>query len=124
MRKATCLLLAVLLSACSAHMVELDAPMTVVEVDEGVYRLEDSITIKATHAQPLTLRAGTTWRKIGVIEQGNVFDTKDQVVMVNAFDVHEAALVTKDGYVQGFYLKVAKTFVEAQPVSITLKTGE
>ena len=105
-------------------MVELAVPMSVANVGDSEYRLEEAVTIKATHAQPLELRAGTTWRQIGTIEQGNVFDTKDQVVIVNSFDVHEAAIVTKDSYVQGFYLKVAKTFVEAQPVPITLKKGE
>ena len=123
MKRIAYLWLASVLAGCSAHMVELAAPMTVVEIDEGVYRLENSVTVEATHAQPLELRAGTTWRQIGTIEQGNVFDTKDQVVIVNAFDVHEAAIVTKDGYVVGFYLKVAKTFVEAEPVPITLQQG-
>lgn len=112
------------LSGCSAQMVELTAPMSVVVVSEGVYRLEQSVTIKATHATALELRAGTRWRQIGTIEQGNVFDTKDQVVIVNAFDVHEAAIVTKDTHVVGFYLKVAETFVEAEPVPITLMLEE
>ena len=123
MKRLAHMWLALVVTGCSAHMVQLAAPMSVIEIDEGVYRLENSVTVKATHAQPLELRAGTTWKQIGTIEQGNVFDTKDQVVIVNAFDVHEAAIVTKDSFVVGFYLKVAKTFVEVEPVPITLQQG-
>ena len=123
--KLICYAIAVLMvGGCAAQMVALPTPMTVTEVSDGVYRLDQSVTMKAENAQPLVLREGTTWRQIGVIEQGNVFDTKDQVVIVNAFDVHEAAVVTKDGTVRGFYLKVEKTFVAVEPVPITLKLGE
>lgn len=124
MRTITCLCLALILSGCSAQMVELSSPMSVAEVDDGVYRLENAVTIKAAHAAPLGLRAGTTWRQIGTIAQGKVFDTKDQVVIVNSFDVHEAAIVTNNEQVVGFYLKVAETFVEATPVPISLTTAE
>ena len=124
MRRIAYLFLAVFLTGCSAQMVELASPMSVVEIDEGVYRLENTVTVKASHAAPLELRAGTTWQQIGSIAQGNVFDTKDQVVIVNSFDVHEAAIVTNNEQVVGFYLKVAETFVEATPVPISLTTAE
>ena len=124
MKRIACLCLAVFLSGCSAQMVELASPMSVVEIDEGLYRLQSTVTVKAAHAAPLELRAGTTWRQIGTIAQGNVWDTKDQVVIVNSFDVHEAAVVTNNNQVVGFYLKVAKTFVEANPVPISLVTTE
>ena len=120
MRKTVYAWLTIIIAGCSAQMVELSAPMTVIEVDEGVYHLKENVTIQARNAEPIKLRAGTNWRHIGTIEQGNVFDTKDQVVIINAFDVHEAALVTKDGYIKGFYLKASKTFVEAQEVPIKL----
>ena len=124
MKRIACLCLALFLSGCSAQMVELASPMSVVEIDEGLYRLENAVTVKAAHAAPLELRAGTMWRQIGTIAQGSVFDTKDQVVIVNSFDVHEAAVVTNNEKVVGFYLKVAKTFVEAKPVPISLTKAE
>ena len=124
MRKIACLSLALFLSACSAQMVELASPMSVTEIDEGIYRLDNAVTVKAAHAAPLELRAGTTWQQVGTIAQGNVFDTKDQVVIVNSFDVHEAAIVTNNEQVVGFYLKVAETFVEAKPVPISLTNAE
>ena len=124
MRRIACLSLAVFLAGCSAQMIELASPMSVVEIDEGIYRLENAVTVKAAHAAPLELRAGTTWRQIGTIAQGSVWDTKDQVVIVNSFDVHEAAVVTNNNQVVGFYLKVAKTFVEATPAPISLTTAE
>jgi hypothetical protein len=93
-------------------------------IDNGIFVLEQRLTIRAPHAEPLTLRAGTHWRQIGTIEQGSVFDTDDQVVIVNSFDVHEAAVVVSERQVVGLYLKVPKSFVEIQAVQITLTEGD
>lgn len=113
-----------LLSACSVQQVGLSSPLSAVEVSEGQYKLLDSVAITASHAAPTVLRAGTIWTRVGTIEQGNVFTTKDQVVIVNSFDVHEADIVTRDGFIVGYYLKVDETFVEAKPVPIKLEPRE
>ncbi len=111
-----------LLSGCAVSQQTVPAPMTVTEIDTDLYRLDESIEIKARNAQPTRLVAGTRWTRLGSIPQGNVFATSDQVVIVNGFDVHEAHIVTNDGQVVGFYLVVEKTFVEAKPVDIILTT--
>ena len=105
-------------------MVELSAPMAAIAGDDGFYQLEESVEIRARHAAVLELRTGTHWQRIGKIEYGEVFDTSDQVVIVNSFDVHEAAIVVKDASVVGYFLKVAQTFVAAEPVPIILKRVE
>jgi len=124
MNRCPLVIVVAFVSACSTPTVNLSSPMSVTDSADAVFRLEENVTIKAKHAAPLTLRAGTSWRQIGTIEQGRVFDTEDQVVIVNSFDVHEAAIVTKDHYLVGYYLKVSETFVEAQAVPITLLEGE
>lgn len=113
-----------ILFACSANIVEISAPVSIVDADDSIYRLEQGLTIKVSHAAPVVLRPGTTWTKIGTIEQGVIFDTQDQVVIVNSFDVHEAAVVTNDSNIVGFYLKAQKSFVAANPVPITLQLRE
>lgn len=112
------------LNACSAQQVQLSAPMTVASVDDGAYQLVNPVTIRAPRTAPLTLKAGTTWKQIGTIERGRVYDTSDQVVIVNSFDVQEAAVVVDNGMVVGYYLKISKTFVESDPVAINLITKE
>ena len=110
-------------AACSTTVVELAAPMTTVDGDV-IYTVVNNVTIDAPRAAPTVIRAGTTWRQVGTIEQGNVFDTKDQVVIVNSFNVEEAAIVTKDQMVVGYYLKVSGAFVEVNPMPIILKPQE
>ena len=110
-------------AACSTTVVELAAPMTIVDGDVS-YTVINDVTIDARRAAPTVIRSGTTWRQIGTIEQGNVFDTKDQVVIVNSFNVEEAAIVTNNQTVVGYYLKVSGAFVEVDPMPIILKPQE
>ena len=124
LRTTTIVFVAVAFTACSAQQVQLSAPMTVTSIDEGVYQLVDTVTMRAPRTAPLTLRAGTTWKQIGTIERGRVYDTSDQVVIVNSFDVQEAAVVVDNGTLVGYYLKISKTFVESDPVPINLITKE
>jgi len=120
MKLVILLLLSILTAGCATPIVELSAPLSVTEVSSGSYRLQDAATIKIQSAAPVALKAGTVWTQIGTIEQGAVFDTRDQVVIVNSFDVHEAALVVSDGTVVGLYLKALESYVEADPITITL----
>jgi hypothetical protein len=86
--------------------------------------LKESVTIKAYNATPSVLNAGTTWFEVGYINQGDVYRTKDQVVIVNSFDVHEAYIVVKDSTVVGYYLPIENTFIESEPMSINLSKME
>lgn len=82
--------------------------------------LVDDVTMKAKRSRATNLKAGTRWSRIGSIEQGDVYNTKDQVVILNSFDVHEAAIVVDGDMIVGYFLKVEETFVEAEPVSVNL----
>jgi hypothetical protein len=69
---------------------------------------------------PTRLKAGTRWRQVGSIEQGAVFATQDQVVMVEASNNYEAQLVVADGCLKGFYLPVERTFVAvSRPIPLS-----
>lgn len=83
-------------------------------------RLAAPVTIKASAAGNQTLRADTTWMRVGSIAHGDVFHTKDQIVIIDSFNVFEADIVVKDGKVVGYFIPVGSRFVVAQPVAINL----
>jgi len=71
---------------------------------------------------PTHLKAGTRWHRVGQIQYGTVYSTKDQIVEVEASNIYEAQLVMTDQTVKGFYLPVEKTFTPAShPVSIAIE---
>jgi len=117
------ILLVLLLSACSATQVRL-ATQLQPSSDSALYVLEHSVKIQAANSNASTLKQGTQWAAVGSIEQGIVYRTKDQVVVVNSFDVHEGYIVVKDAQVVGYYLPVEKTFVETEPKAISLNKME
>ncbi|MDJ0793633.1 MAG: hypothetical protein QNI98_05245 [Woeseiaceae bacterium] len=110
--------IALTLVACSATVVNLAEAMDESDLDPTRYRLAEAITIEAPRTADLKLRADTQWSHIGTISHGRVFDTKDQVIIVNSFNVYEAAIVVKDGNIVGYYPKVAKAFVATRPVPL------
>ena len=118
MRIALLVSIALTLVACSATVVNLAEAMDESDLDPNRYRLAETITIEAPRTADLKLRADTRWSHIGTISHGRVFDTKDQVIIVNSFNVYEAAIVVKDGNIVGYYPKVAKAFVATRPVPL------
>ena len=114
------LLSSLVLVACSAQQVQVSQALVRETADDGMYVLERGVVIEAKNTKDLTLRSGTRWSKIGEIDHGDVYDTRDQVVIVNSFDVHEASIVVRDSMIVGYYLEVEETFVESEPVSIAL----
>ncbi len=52
------------------------------------------------------VRAGTHWRYIGSLAQGDVYKPIDSTFTVEGAHIHEAYLVLKDGVLVGFYLPV------------------
>lgn len=108
------------LAACSAQQVNISTPLSNAIPDDASMVLVDDVTMKAKRSRATNLKAGTRWSRIGSIEQGDVYNTKDQVVILNSFDVHEAAIVVDGDMIVGYFLKVEETFVEAEPVSVNL----
>jgi len=116
-----CFLMACAFISCAAKQVMLQSQLTMnLDGANIVFELKEDITIKASNAKPTTLKSGTHWINVGMIEQGTVYKTKDQVVIVNSFNVHEGYIVVTQDNVVGYYLPVEKTFVETKPVIIKL----
>lgn len=87
-----------------------------------VFILKQDIRIGLGAGYQTQLRTGTRWRQIGRTPHGDVFTTRDQVVKVEASNIHEAQVVMQGRSVTGFYLPVEKTFVAVkQPIPITIE---
>ena len=56
------------------------------------------------------MKKGTTWDFVGTISSGDVFRTKDQILTVEASNIHEAYIVVSSDKLVGFYLPVEKSF--------------
>lgn len=71
---------------------------------------------------PTILRFGTVWRRVGEIEAGAVYFTEDQIVKVEASNIHEARIVVSGGRLVGFYLPVEKTYAPlGEPLTLEMK---
>jgi hypothetical protein len=65
------------------------------------------------------ISAGTVWRCVGSIPQGQVFKPLDSVLMVEAGNNYEGLLVVSDNRAVGVYLPVESAFVTARsPVDL------
>lgn len=111
------------LSACSVNQQRLSTALIPI-TDSTKYELQSSIILKAANAADTLLKQGTRWVEVGTIHQGRVFRTKDQVVIVNSFNVHEGDIVVKESQVVGYYLPVEGTFVSTDITKINLQKME
>ena len=112
-----------LITSCSANQIILQSQF--VPSDASLlFKLQENVTIKATNARPSILNAGTHWMQVGFIDQGNVYKAKDQIVIVNSFNVHEGYIVVNDSVVVGYYLPVENTFIESKPTQINIQKLE
>ncbi len=60
---------------------------------------------------------GTTWKLIGSIPEGEVYQSKDQVLTVECSNIHQAYPVVSGSSLVGFYLPVERGFVKmSEPI--------
>ena len=112
-----------LMTSCSANQIILQSQF--VPLDASLlFKLQENVTVKAANARPSILNAGTHWMQVGFIDQGNVYKAKDQIVIVNSFNVHEGYIVVNDSVVVGYYLPVENTFIESKPTQINIQKLE
>lgn len=64
---------------------------------------------------PTRLRRDTRWRCIGTVEAGQVYQTTDQIVTVEASNIHEARVVLRGHELVGFYLPVERRLAPVEP---------
>jgi hypothetical protein len=114
------LLLPVLIvTGCAFDVVHVEQVPTRLEAggepaDGFVLDAEATVNVGAGYMR--TLKRGTRWRYIGRIAQGAVYTTADQVLTVEASNIHEAYIVLRSRELVGFYLPVEKTFAPSPNV--------
>lgn len=103
------------LGACAVDVISIRQTPTnfVAEPSAQILVLSAKERVPLVEGKSRTLHEGTTWRKVGRVNEGDVYETKDQIVTVDASNEHEALLVVKDGMAVGFYLLVEHTFTAA-----------
>jgi len=62
--------------------------------DERPLREDVEVTLDTGYKR--TLKAGTRWQCIGNIENGDVYQTSDQILTVEGSNIHEACIVVSD----------------------------
>ena len=101
------------LSGCMFDVVSIrqePASFTTRGVASESFRLNREYVVSIGTGFPTTLKAGSRWSRVGAIDRGAVFFTEDQIVKVEASNIHEARIVVSEGRLVGFYLPVEKTF--------------
>ena len=96
------------------HVKQLPAQLDTTQQRKNSFVLEKEEKIDLGTGYSRVIKAGTKWDYIGTLENGDVFNSKDQVLTVEASNIHEAYIVISSGKLVGFYLPVEKTF---SPVS-------
>jgi hypothetical protein len=113
-------------SGCAFDIVsvkQLPVVLTQMTTTPRTFSLRESAIVRIGTGFPVNLKANTVWQEMGATEFGDVYTSNDQVLTVEASNIHESALVMRDGQVTGFYLLIEKKFCPAkQPVTLAIIT--
>ncbi|MCW5553224.1 MAG: hypothetical protein KIS67_13825 [Verrucomicrobiae bacterium] len=105
-----------------SHVRQQPAQFTAAASPVREFVLTQEVKAKLGTGFPTVLKAGTHWRQVGRLTEGDVFATSDQIVMVEASNMYEAHLVVTDGWLKGFYLPVERSFVAVtRPILLPIK---
>jgi hypothetical protein len=97
----------IFLNGCAFDLTRVDySPVEITDVGScnESFSIERSIEVSLGTGYSRTLKAGTRWECVGRIQAGSVFESKDQLLTVEASNIHEAYIVLSVGKLVGFYL--------------------
>jgi hypothetical protein len=114
---------AALLAACAA-MIDMEParfnPQSA-SASPAEIQIAQTVTVMPSSRIAREVPAGSRWRAVGRLSQGEVYKRVDGVFNVEARHFHEAYLVIDGTRLQGFYLPVEEKFSPAiLPVQLTL----
>jgi hypothetical protein len=106
-------LLGIILNACAfdlIHVKQIPTKIVTTNLSKTSFELEKDVNLDLNHGYTRKLKQGTKWNYVGTISYGDVFKSKDQILTVEASNIHEAYIVVESGKVVGFYLPVESTY--------------
>ena len=78
-------------------------------------RLPSDVGIRLSTGYSRSLPAGSQWRPVGQLLQGQVYRPLDSVFTIEGKQVHEAYLVVRGDMLTGFYLPAESRFSPLDP---------
>ena len=102
-----------ILNSCAfdlVHVKQIPAQIEPNKLSASSFELLDEVNISLDSGYRRKLKKGTKWHYFGTISHGDIFQTNDQVLTVEASNIHEAYIVISSPNIVGFYLPVEKTF--------------
>ena len=105
--------LILLLNACAfdlVHVKQIPTQIESTQLSKSSFELLDEVNISLGTGYSRKLKKGTKWYYVGTISYGDVFKTHDQILTVEASNIHEAYIVISSSKIVGFYLPVEKSF--------------
>lgn len=113
--KFACALLLALLLGCASEIYRKPTQFSA-STDAAALVLERDVTVTPTLGDPATLKAGSTWVRVGQVLEGPVYAIKNDVFMVRGRNAHEAqCVIAEGGKLIGFFLPVERAFVPVDP---------
>jgi hypothetical protein len=101
------------LNACAFDLVHVKQIPTKIEstnLSKISFQLEQEVTVDPGQGYKRKLKQGTKWDYVGTVSYGDVFKSKDQILTVEASNIHEAYIVISSGKLVGFYLPVERSY--------------
>jgi hypothetical protein len=123
-RLFTVVSLLTLLSSCAFDVMHVKQVPTELEVAPSLrdsFELQQEIKVNLPAGYNRLLKKGTTWDFVGTTSYGDVYKTNDQVLTVEASNIHEAYIVVSSGKLVGFYLPVERSFSAIDSLSLPMK---
>ena len=115
LRNSMAALVLVALSACATEVVRVPAILTASTGSSNIEHLVQApIAVSSTSGYERRVPAGSRWRLVGTLPQGDVYRRIDDVFSIEGAHMHEAFLVVAQGQVVGFYLPVEKSYSPAR----------
>jgi hypothetical protein len=115
-------------SSCTVDLLAVKQNPTLIDtagVSKPSWILAEPINIKMDVWRNIALKKDTEWIYVGQINEGEIYKTNDQIVMLDGFNAFEANLVLSGNKLMGFYLPVEKTFTPLKyPVLLKIKNSD
>ena len=124
MRRVLCFLFALCLTACAQMVTTEPARLEPAGAEAAtVITVRDQLDFRLDTHYARTILAGTRWRKVGRLAQGDVYRPVDGVFSIEGRQVHEAYLVISGSLLRGFYLPGEANYSPLVP-PLTINLGD